>query len=62
MPYSPLCSRRSAGVAILLGLAATAVVVAQSDPAGLVSYDEKFIIGVKNYAMKKWSDAIIHLG
>ena len=49
-------------VAPLLLCAAVALVDSQSDPSAMVGYDEKFILGVKNYAMKKWSDAIIHLG
>jgi len=49
-------------VAQVLLCVAIALVNSQSDPSAMVGYDEKFIIGVKNYAMKKWSHAIIHLG
>lgn len=34
---------------------------AQQDPQNMVSYDEKFITGVKKYALEKWSDAIIYI-
>ena len=34
---------------------------AQQDPQNMLSYDEKFITGVKEYAQEKWSDAIFHI-
>lgn len=34
---------------------------AQYDPQNMMTYDEKFVMGVRAYALGKWSDAIIHI-
>ena len=46
---------------VLLVTAVLSVSVAQQDPQNMVSYEEKFITGVKKYALEKWSDAIIYI-
>lgn len=45
----------------LLLLTLIATTQAQSDPASLVSYEEKFLQGVKAYTQQKWKDCILHM-
>lgn len=44
---------------LIVGLLRAAL--AQQDPHNMVSFEEKFITGVKKYALEKWSDAIIYI-
>ena len=34
---------------------------AQHDPQNMVSYEEKFVTGVKKYALENWADTIIYI-
>ena len=34
----------------------------QEDPVNMVSYDEKFALGMKKYAQGRWSDVIAYIG
>jgi hypothetical protein len=34
---------------------------AQKDPESMVTYEEKFITGVRKYALEEWSDAIFFI-
>lgn len=49
---------------VVCGLVAVFLIAggsAQYDPHNMISYDEKFVMGVKAYAQDKWSDAIIYI-
>ena len=34
---------------------------AQSDPSSMVSYEEKYLQGIKAYSQSKWKDCIVHM-
>ena len=42
-------------------VASLAAAHAQPDPTSFVSYEEKFLQGVKAYSHKKWKDCIVHM-